>query len=47
MTSQKGWKRTYLNWVSTVVVGNGVPNGVEVRSTANAWKIFFVATGIT
>jgi len=36
-----------LNWVSTVVVGNGVPNGVEVRSTANAGKVLLVTTGIT
>lgn len=40
------WSVTYEDGVSTVVVGFGVPNGVQVTSTADAGKVFRVTTSV-
>lgn len=44
--AKMNWSVTYEDGVSAVVVGLGVPNGVQVTSTADTGEIFRVTTSI-
>lgn len=44
--AKMSWSVTYKDGVSAVVVGLGVPNGVQVTSTTDAGEVFRVTTSV-